>query len=303
MKYIVFCAIILLLFSFSVQAQELNCQVQVVSSSQNVQASDLNRILDNMQKQVFEFMNNRKWTNDNFTQNEKIECTILINVTERQSLNQFKASIQVQSRRPTFKASYGTPLFNYNDQNFIFQYTEFQPFDFNVNTYNSELTSVLAYYAYIILAFDYDSFSLMGGTEYWQKAQQIVSYAQSTEGSGPGWRSGESNKNRFWLTENILNPVFNPIRESYYLYHLKGLDMMADNPDAGRAMVLESINKLRELHKNRPASYNMQLFFNAKSQEIINIFSQGTSDEKQSITETLNLIDAANINKYSKINE
>ncbi len=300
MKYLKHIPIfIFCLLMIPVRAQELNCQVQVLS--QQVQGTDAKRIFDNMQKQVFEFMNNRKWTNDVFSMNERIECTILINVTEKVSTSEFKATIQVQSRRPIFKSSYGSPLFNYNDQNFQFTYVEFQPFDFNVNTYSSNITSVLAYYAYVILALDYDSFSNLGGTEYWQKAQQIVTNAQNGSDAGTGWKSFESNKNRYWLTENILNPVFAPIRETYYNYHRKGLDIMVDKPDDGRALVLEAVNKLKELHKNRPSSYNMQLFFNAKGDEIINVFSQGSQQEKQTVTETLNLIDAANSNKYSKI--
>lgn len=291
--------ILSVLFSPCVISQELNCQVQVVS--QQVQGTDAKRIFDNMQKQIFEFMNNTKWTKDTYTTNERIDCTILINVTEKVSTTDFKATIQVQCRRPVFKSSYNSPLFNYNDQNFEFSYIEYQPFDFNLTTFNSNLTSVLAYYAYVILAFDYDSFSPLGGTEYWQKAQQITTNAQNGSGAGPGWKGFEGNKNRYWLVENILNPVFTPIRDTYYNYHRKGMDIMVDKPDEGRAIVLESLLKLKEVHKNRPSSYNMQLFFNAKMDEVINIFSGGTPQEKQTATETLNLIDAANINKYAKI--
>ncbi|MFL5752484.1 MAG: DUF4835 family protein [Bacteroidia bacterium] len=295
-KYLI---LLLCYISCSVFSQELNCQVQVVS--QQVQGTDAKRIFDNMQKQIFEFMNNTKWTKDIYTTSERIDCTILINVTEKVSTTDFKATIQVQCRRPVFKSSYNSPLFNYNDQNFEFSYVEFQPFDFNTTTYSSNLTSVLGYYAYVILAFDYDSFSPLGGTEYWQKAQQITTNAQNGSNAGPGWKAFEGNKNRYWLVENILNPVFTPIRETCYKYHRLGLDIMVDKPDDGRAIVLESIIKLKEVHKNRPSSYNMQLFFNAKADEIINIFSGATPAEKQTATETLNLIDAANINKYAKI--
>ena|ERR1700741_4848630 len=285
--------------SFSASAQELNCQVQVVS--QQVQGTDAKRIFDNMQKQIFEFMNNTKWTKDIYTTSERIDCTILINITEKLSTTDFKGTIQVQCRRPVFKSSYNSPLLNYNDQNFEFSYTEFQPFDFNQTTFSSNLTSVLAYYAYVILAFDYDSFSPLGGTTYWQMAQQVTTNAQNSGSAGPGWKAFEGNKNRYWLVENILNPVFTPIRDTYYKYHRLGMDIMVDKPDEGRAIVLESIVKLKEVHKNRPGSYNMQLFFNAKADEVINIFSGGTPTEKTTATETLNLIDAANINKYAKI--
>jgi len=279
-------------------AQELNCQVSVVSTQ--VQGTDNKRIFDNLQKQVFEFINNTKWTKDNFSVSERIDCSILINIVEKLSTDQFKATIQVQCRRPIFKSSYNSPLLNYSDQNFVFKYIEFQAFEFNTNTYTSELTQVLAYYVYVFLAYDYDSFSSLGGSEYWQKAQQVVTNAQTSQETG--WKAFETNKNRYWLVENFLNPAFTPIRETIYAFHRKGLDIMIDKPDEGRAAILESFNGLKEVHRIRPSSYNMQLFFNAKADEVINIFSQGTGAEKQQVVETLNLIDPANTTKYSKIN-
>ena len=291
-------SLFLFLGSF-VSAQELNCQITV--SSQQVQGTDAKRIFDNLQKQCFEFVNNTRWTKDNFNTNERIECSMFINITERLSNDDYKATIQVQSRRPVFKASYNSPIFNYNDQNFVFKYIEQQPFDFNVNGWTNNLTSVLAYYAYVILALDYDSFSNQGGNEYWQKAQQIVNNAQGASDAGSGWKAFDGNKNRYWLIENITNPMFNPIRDLYFKYHRKGLDIMVDKTEEGRAAILESINGLRDLHKNRPGSFNMQVLFNAKCDEIVNIFSQATPQEKQTVSETLNLIDPANQNKYNKI--
>ncbi|HEY1039334.1 MAG TPA: DUF4835 family protein [Bacteroidia bacterium] len=282
-------------------AQELNCQVTV--SSQQVQGTDNTRIFDNLQKQAFEFVNNTKWTKDVFATNERIECTMFINVTEKINTSQYKATIQVQSRRPIFKTSYNSPLLNYNDQQFEFTYIEGQPFDFNVNTYTTNLTSIFAYYAYVILALDYDSYSPMGGTEHWQKAQQIVNNAAAGSDSGPGWKSFDGNKNRFWFVDNILNPMFNPIRNCYYNYHRKGLDVMYEKTDGGRAEILKSLESLKELHKLRPASYNMQLLFNAKADEVINIFKEANANEKGTVIETLNLIDPSNANKYSKITE
>jgi hypothetical protein len=294
--------ILIALFTVSgAMAQEMNCQVTVTSTQ--VQGTDNKRIFDNLQKQAYEFVNNRKWTKDVFATNERIECTMFINVTEKVSASQWKATIQVQSRRPIFKTSYNSPLFNYNDVNFEFTYIENQPFDFNVNSYNNNLTSMLAFYTYVIIALDYDSYSPMGGTEYWQYAQQIVSNAQAGSDSGPGWKSFDGNKNRFWLIDNILNPMFNPIRNCYYQYHRKGLDVMYEKTDGGRAEVLKALISLKELHKLRPASYNMQLLFNAKADEVVNIFKGATPDEKASAIETLNIIDPANATKYSKITE
>ena len=293
---------LILLFFGKLVAQELNCQVTV--SSQQVQGTDNKRIFDNLQKQATEFLNNTKWTKDVFAQNEKIECSMFINITERPNNgNFFKATIQVQCRRPVYKTSYNSPLFNYNDQNLEFVYIENQPFDFNVNTYTNNITAIFSYYAYVILALDYDSFSTLGGTEYWQKAQQIVNNAQSGSDAGPGWKSIDGTKNRFWFIDNILNPMFNPIRNLYYQYHRKGLDVMFEKTEGGRAEILKSLESLRELHKMRPASFNMQLLFNAKADEIINIFKEGTSSEKSTAIEVLNLVDPSNANKYARIME
>ena len=299
----IFFFISLLIFACkTISAQEINCQVTV--SSQQVQGTDNKRIFDNLQKQATEFINNTKWTKDVFAQNEKIECSMFINITERPNNgNFFKATIQVQSRRPVFKTSYNSPLFNYNDQNLEFVYIENQPFDFNINTYTNNITAIFSYYVYVFLALDYDSFSPLGGTEYWQKAQQIVNNAQSGSDAGPGWKSFDGTKNRFWFIDNILNPMFNPIRNLYYQYHRKGLDVMFEKTNGGRSEILKSIEGLRELHKMRPASFNMQLLFNAKADEIINIFKEATPTEKSTVIEVLNLVDPSNANKYARILE
>jgi hypothetical protein len=292
--------LVLIVFIFlagSVFAQELNCKVQVVS--QQIQGSDAKRIFDNMQKQVFEFMNNTKWTKDNYTLNERIECNIQINVTEKLTAEDYKGTINVVSSRPVYKTSLNSTVFNYMDQNFVFKYVEFQPFEFNMNSFQSNLTSVLAYYAYMIIGFDYDSFSSLGGTEHFQKAQQIVSNAQGA--NEPGWKAFEGNKNRYWLVENHLAPVFQPIRETLYKYHRLGLDVMIDKTDEGRAQIMEALQGLHPLHKARPASFNMQVFFNAKSDEVVNIFCGGTPEEKGKVVDLLNNIDPANTNKYGKI--
>lgn len=285
----------MLLFSYT-QAQELNCKVQVLS--QQVQGTD-KRIFTTLQTAIYEFMNNRKWTNDNFKNDEKIECSILINVTERPSVDEFKATIQVQSTRPIYKTSYNSTVLNFNDQDFQFKYLESQPMDFQDNMFISNLTSVLAFYAYMIIGMDYDTFSLNGGTPYLQKALLIVNNAQNT--SEPGWRAFESNKNRYWLINNMLDAPFVGIRECMYNYHRNGLDKMVESKDAARAAILENLLTLRKVHQTRPLSFSMQVFFNAKSDEIINIFKGGFADEKSKIITLLNDIDPTNSNKYQKI--
>jgi hypothetical protein len=281
------------------RSQELNAQVEIVTTQ--VQGTDVTRIFGNMKRQVFEFLNNRRWTNDNFQQSERIDCSILINVTAKLGTDQYQAEIEVQCRRPVYKTGYNSPLFNFQDKDLQFVYVENQPFDFTVQNFTNNITSILAYYAYVMLAVDYDSFSLLGGSEYWKTAQQIVNAAQSASESG--WRSSDSYRNRYWLIDNILNPLFQPMRETMYNYHRKGLDQMYDKPEEGRAAILVAIDNLKEVHKNRPASFNMQLFFEAKNQEIVNIFKEATNEEKTKLIEILNLIDPANQNIYAKINQ
>ncbi|MCW3083872.1 MAG: hypothetical protein JWP12_1238 [Bacteroidetes bacterium] len=278
-----------------INAQELNCQVQVLS--QQISGSD-KHIYEVLQTAINEFMNNRKWTNDAFRLEERIDCSILINLTSRDA-DAFTGTIQIQSRRPVFKASYTSVLLNYNDPDFTFKYLENQPLDYNDNSYTSNLTSVLAYYANIILGLDYDTYALNGGTPYLQKALAIVNTAQ--DAADKGWRAFESNKNRYWLINNMMDASFVPLRECMYNYHRKGLDAMVENKDAGRAVIAESIETLRKVHDAKPLSFNMQVFFNAKADEVINIFSGAFTDEKAKVVNTLNLIDPTNSNKYQKI--
>ncbi|MGZ3863169.1 MAG: type IX secretion system protein PorD [Bacteroidia bacterium] len=298
-------AILLLLTVFcslpTANCQELNPQVQVTSVSTQQMGSDIQRICATLQQQIFNFLSTRRWTNDNFQQNERIDCSILLNLTSRPATDQFTGEMQIQCRRPVFKTGYNTPLFNFDDKEIQINYVENQPFDFNIQNFTSNITSLLAYYAYVILAEDYDSFSPLGGTEYWKNAQQIVNNAQSASESG--WHSSDNSfRNRYTLIDNILNPTFQPMRETMYNYHRKGLDQMYDKLEEGRAALLASIDNLKEVHKNRPASFNMQLFFEAKNQELISIFKDDPlNEEKTKIIDILNLIDPANQNLYSKI--
>jgi hypothetical protein len=288
-----------LLLSQNISSQELNCQVSVVSVQ--VQGTTEKQIFEQLQKSIFEFMNNTRWTKDNFTVNERIDCSVLINVTQKLSADDYMATIQIQSRRPVYKSSYFSPTVNYIDESFVFKYQQFQQLEFNLNTFQNNITSVLAYYAYIIIANDYDTYSNLGGTEYFQKAQLIVTNAQSAAESG--WKSFESQKNRYWIVENALQPVFQPIRECMYKYHRLGLDIMFDKADDGRKEILKSMDLLSGVYKNRPASFAMELFFDAKVTEVVNIFSKGNPDEKTKAVEILTTVDPANSNKYFKIQE
>lgn len=285
------------ILGLALAAQELNCTVQVVAPK--IQGTTEKKIFESLQTSIFEFMNNTKWTKDVFLPDEKIECSILITISEKLSSDEYKGNIQVQSRRPVFKASYNTPLLNYTDDDFQFHYLEFQAIEYNENNFVSNLSSMLSYYAYLVIAMDYDSFSLNGGTPYFQKAQTIVTYSQNT--AEKGWKAYEGSKNRYWMVENELNSTFSPMRECLYQYHRKGLDVMFSDREGGRRAILESLNFLQKVHQDKPLSYNMQVFFYAKADELVNIFSQAFPDEKSKVLTLLNEVDPGNSNKYQRL--
>lgn len=292
--------LVILLFLFGTFnkafSQELNCQVTVNSSQ--IAGTD-KRVFDAMQTAIYEFMLTRKWTNENFKVEERIDCSILINITEKINSDEFRGSLQIQARRPVYKTSYNTALLNFNDQDLYFKFTENQPLEFIENTYSNNLTSVLAFYAYLVIGMDYDSFSLNGGTPYLQKALAVVNNAQGS--SVQGWKAFDSDKNRYWLINNMLDATFTSMREAMYNYHRKGLDVMADNKDAGRAEILASLVELKKIHEIKPLSFSLQVFFIAKADEIVNVFCGGFPDEKTKIVTLLNQIDPTNANKYTKI--
>lgn len=288
---------LLILFTLPAVAQELNCTVQVLSPQ--IQGTAEKKIFETLQTSVFEFMNNTKWTKDSYTNDERIECSIVITISDKLSSDEYKGSIQVQSRRPVYKSSYYSTLFNWSDNDFQFKYLEYQAMDFSETTYMSNLTSVLAYYANVIIGLDYDSFGLNAGTPFFQKAQTIVTNANNAPEKG--WKASEGTKNRYWLVDNMLNPVYAPLRECMYVYHRTGLDLLVTDRETGRQTIAESLKLLQKVYRDKPGSFNLQLFFNAKSDELVNVFSISFPDEKSKVVNILNEIDPANSNKYAKI--
>jgi hypothetical protein len=286
----------IMLFATVVKSQELNCQITVMTPQ--IQASDKS-IYDKLQTDLRDFLNNKKWTNDEFLNQERIECSIVITISDRPSTDEFKASIQIQSRRPVYRSSYNSPMFNHQDNDFTFRYVQDQTIEFDESNVNSNLSAVLAYYAYIIIGLDYDTFSPEGGTPYFAHAQTIVNNAQNLPDRG--WKAFESSRNRYWLVENILNNSFKPFRNFLYLYHRQGFDKMADNVNDARAMITDKLPDLRNVYNDKPNSFLMQVFFTAKSDEIVNLYSQGTNDEKNRAIQILTVIDPANTLKYQGI--
>ena len=290
-------ALLILLLSLTryANAQELQCSVSV--SSPSIQGTN-KQVFETMQTAIIEFMNGQKWTENVYSPEERIQCSIMINIKEIKSVDDFTGTVQIQARRPIYNSAYSSVILNYMDQDFDFRYAEFEPLIYNPNSYESNLVGVLAYYAYVILGYDYDSFSKMGGTKYLEKAQDIVNQAQNSPQKG--WRSFESTRNRYWLVENYLNEQHRPLRECMYQYHRQGLDAMSDKPEAGRKEVLSAIEKLQKVHRSKPGSFAVQVFFDAKTDEIINIFSESFSMEKGRAIEILSEVDPANATKYNK---
>jgi hypothetical protein len=279
--------------------QELKCNIQIVS--EQVQGTN-KKVFETLQSALYEFMNNRNWTNNVFTSEERIECNILINIQDYSGTD-FKGTLQVQARRPVFGSSYNTVLFNYLDQNCQFSYTEFEPLEFSETSFRSNLTSIMAFYAYTILGLDYDSYSFKGGTELLRKAETVVNNAQNA--AEKGWKPFEasSNKNRYWLMQNLLDDKYSPVREFIYKYHRLGLDRMAEKPNEGRDEIAEDLKLLQQVYRSKPDPYMhlMQVIFDAKSDEWVNIFSESIPEEKTRVSKILKEIDAPNSSKYQKI--
>lgn len=283
-----------------INAQELNCNIQI--SAQRIQGSN-RQVFESMQKDLFEFMNNTVWTNHVFNYSERIDCNMLINLSDQLSSDEFKGTIQIQLSRPIFNTTYNSTMLNFVDNNFQFRYVEFQPLVFDLSTYSS-LVSVLSYYTYMVLGFDYDSFSPLGGTEFYQMAEKIVTNAQNAP--EPGWKpyDGSRNRNRYWLVKNVLDKEYEGVRQFLYDYNINGLDKMESRTTEARTNMVESLKLIQDVYRKKPDPfmYLVQVVMDAKSDELINIFSAAFPEEKSRVIEILTEIDPANKAKYEKIN-
>tara|TARA_B110000483_G_scaffold241857_1_gene325964 strand:- start:1599 stop:2495 length:897 start_codon:yes stop_codon:yes gene_type:complete len=277
-------------------AQEIKCTVEINSSQLAISDPTY---FDNIKQVIYDFINTRKWTRDKFKVDERVECTILINLTNEISTGNYEGTLQITSRRPVYGSTYYSPVINHLDNDVSFQFEQFTILEFSENTFLSNLSSLLSYYVYMSIAFDYDSFSPNGGTPYFQTAQSIVNNAQSSDGSG--WKAYENNRNRYWIIENMMSPRFENIRKCIYMYHREGLDLMSESPEEARKKIYESLEMLKPVYENSPTSINLKIFFNAKADELVNIFSDSPREEKTKIIDLLNAIDPVNTNKYQKI--
>lgn len=290
--------VILVLVSLNSFAQELNCSVSINASQ--IQTSDAG-VFNDMENAIEQFMNGRKWTNDTYKNHEKIVCNILITITKMPAIGSFSASVQVQSARPVFNSSYTSLLFNFADREWEFEYIESMPLEYNDNTFTTNLTSMLAFYAYLIIGLDYDSFSELGGSTYFQRALSVVNNAQQS--GMPGWQAIGSNRNRYWIIENLNNPQMVDLRKAIYNYHRHGLDIFESDPEQSRQVILNGLKDIKKIRDINPNAILVVSFFDAKGKELADIFSDGNIQVRRQAYDIITAIDPSNRNNYQKIIE
>jgi len=291
-----------MLVFISTAGQELKCNIQIVT--QQIQGTN-KQVYQTMQNAIYEFMNNRIWTNHVLSIEERIECNLMFNIQEQLSADEFRGTLQIQSRRPVFNTNYNTVLLNFMDNDIQFRYIEFQPLEFDPRSHLSNLTSILAYYAYIILGLDYDSFSFEGGTSFFLAAEKIVDNAQNVPEKG--WKPYEStnHRNRYWLVKDILDTDYRACREFNYRFHRLGLDVMDGRVNEGRTEIANSLQLLQAVYRQKPDPFMipMHIIFDSKADELTNIFTESFAEEKNRVLTMLLEIDQANTNKYKTILE
>ncbi len=277
-------------------SQELACSVDI--NTQQVQGTD-KTVFETLRTAMYEFLNNTAWTDYQYKSEERIECSMLLTINEVVSSEAYKGTLTLALRRPVYNSTYNSPLFNYIDKDIEFTYVKNEPLTFAENTFTSNLTSVLAFYVYVFIGLDFDSFILEGGTPFYQIAQNIVNTAQGS--SAKGWKSFENQKNRYWLIENLLNSSYKQIHNFLYEYHMRGLDKMYENAATGRTNILYSLKYLQNVKKVRPGLFILQIVCDAKREEWVNVFSEGAYGDKSAAVAIFNEIDPANTTTYQKI--
>ncbi|MEY4604754.1 MAG: hypothetical protein RIT43_2046 [Bacteroidota bacterium] len=280
--------------------QELNCQVSIITDARLEVTSVEKEIFDQLKQTIYDMMNTTQWTKDKFKVEERINCNIQLQINSIPSPGTYSGSMQIQSSRPAFNSSYNTTIFNFQDDDIQFSYSRNAVLVYAPNQYRDNLTSILAFYAYFIIGMDYDSFSMKGGTPYFNEAQQIVSNAQTS--SAPGWKSNEAGKrNRFYLVDNILHQLFEPLRECIFEYHRKGVDKLYDDKLAARKAMYDALNKLTKVVATRPNSINLLSFVQAKREELKSLYSDAEVKDKNDVVSLLKKLDPANASRYQEI--
>lgn len=294
--------------ALSAQAQEFNCKVTIMSDKIKSSGTDP-QVFTSMQKSIMDFVNSRRWTTDEFGTNEKIDCNIFINLTANNvggDPNTFSGTFSIQASRPVYNSGYTSTIVNYVDKDLTFKYTQFNPLNFDdnrvvgIDAISSNLTAVIAYYMYLVLAMDYDSYSPLGGTTYLKRAQNIVNNFPDGQRIS-GWQAKENNRNRYWLVDQMLNQRFQDARTFWYIMHREGLDSMSMKPIEARTRILTNVKKLYQINRENPSSVLLQFLFSAKSSEMLNLVEAAPKAERPQYISMLALIDIANAGKYNAL--
>lgn len=288
----------LLFTCYFANAQDLNARVKILAPK--IQVSN-KRIFNTLETAMKDFLNGRKWAAEAIGPLERINCNFVLNITNWDGGSNFSGELQVQSSRPVFNSGYTTTLLNINDRDVDFSYTEGQTIDYSDQNFQSNLSSVMAFYAYIIVGLDYDSFSRYGGSNYFLNAQNVAINAQTS--SFKGWKAFDSNLNRYWLSENLNNKIYSNLRSFIYDYHRNGLDLMADNAQKGRKAIVTILPQLTQVDRKRLGSYFPLAFFTAKDDELVSIFSKSNGQEKAQAMNILLQADPSNGNKYETLKQ
>ncbi|MFZ4634138.1 MAG: DUF4835 family protein [Saprospiraceae bacterium] len=295
--------LILSSLSFLMHAQgELNSTVRI--NTPQLQNTD-RKVFDQLEISLREFLNNTKWTKETFELEERIKCNFILTISEELGGNAYKGELAVQSVRPVYASSYDSPLISYLDRDVTFSYDQNQPIEFVLDaTENQNLATLFAFYAYIIISLDYDSFSLYGGEPYIQTALQLVTNVQNSTNGAPGWRPQDSgkNRNRYWMVENLTSPRSKLIRSAYYTYHRKGLDIFTINMDEGKKTVLAALEEVDKVNNAYFNSMIVQMFANAKKEELVEMWKVGDRAQRDRVSQIMIKIDPVNTNRYREIN-
>lgn len=285
------------------RSQELQANVAVIAT--RIPSTIDHKQFQTLQTALYNFINGRQWSNESFKSNEKIICNFLINISSNTDANTFQATLTIQAGRPVYNSSYQSPLINFQDENYTFRYVEYQTLDFNENRvqgsepYGANLTAEIAYYVYMILGLDFDTFSLRGGDPYFQKALNIVNNAPEAQNIN-GWKPFDGVRNRYWLVENLTNSKYTLVHDAYYSYFRSGLDQLYDKEDDARTAILNALNMLNTVNTETPNTMILQFFFQGKSTELDKIFQKSPPDEKARALDLLTRLDISNLNKYKQ---
>ena len=293
---------LLIMSNFVGKAQELNCSVNLITDQiKSNQLGSASQTFNELRNIITDFMNNRRWTKDEFTPIEKINCALNITLTQATAQGAFAGNATLTFSRPIYGTSFDSPVFRFIDRNFNFTYQSNTPLDYNENVFNNNLTQILAFYANLILTIDYDTFSKLGGNPYAQKLFNIVNLVPSNSGF-KGWKSiGEDTKNRYWLAENLMSPQMVPIREGFYIYHREALDNFSSDTFGARKKILTFLTKMNEINTLKPSSILISAFFDSKNDELYNIFNKAPAAEKQKAYSLLSNLDPTHTELYRKL--